>query len=209
MKRYDCLKIIADHLTDELVVANVGGPRHEWRDLTDHPILPISALGLCSSVGLGLALALPHRKVLVLDGDGSVLLNLNHFVTAAVHPTPNLIHVVFDNGCYESSRAYPTNTSRGKTNLAQVALASGIPYAREASSLDAFASEYQWALGCSGPTVIVAKVDFNPNFPQGVPMRPPAMDPIEYTIQFARHIEKTERIIVRKNPRHVFPQLRW
>ncbi|MDP2604659.1 MAG: thiamine pyrophosphate-dependent enzyme [Deltaproteobacteria bacterium] len=209
MKRYDCLKIIVDHLSDELVLANVGGPRHEWRDLTDHAILPVSALGLCSSMGLGLALALPHRKVLVLDGDGSVLINLNHFITAAVHPTPNLTHIIFDNGCYESSRAYPTNTSRGQASLAQIARASGIPHASEVSSLDAFTSDYQAALGHRGPTVIVAKVEFNPNFPQGVPMRPPAMDPIEYTIQFARHIEKTENIVVRKSPRHVFQQLRW
>lgn len=209
MKRYDCLKIIAACLTDELVLANVGGPRHEWRDLTDHPILPVSALGLCSSVGLGLALALPHRKVVVLDGDGSCLLNLNHFITAAVHPTPNLIHVVFDNGCYESSRGYPTNTSRGTASLARVALASGIPWAVEVNSVDAFDLAYRSAFERPGPTVIVAKVEFNPNFPQGVPMRPPALDPIEYAIQFARHIEQTEKIVVRKSPRHVFPELRW
>lgn len=209
MKRYDCLKIIVSRLSDELVIANVGGPRHEWRDLTDHPILPVSALGLCSSVGLGLALALPHRKVLVLDGDGSMLLNLNHFITAAVHPAPNFIHIVFDNGCYESSKGYPTNTSRGTASLAQVALASGIPRAAEVDSVDAFASAYQSALEQPGPTVIVAKVEFNPNFPKGVPMRPPALDPIEYAIQFARHIEQTEKIVVRKSPRHVFPELRW
>lgn len=209
MKRYDCLKIIVQHLTNDLVIANVGGPRREWRDLTSHPILPIAALGLCSSVGLGLALTLPHRRVLVLDGDGSILLNLSHFATAGVHPAGNLIHIVFDNGHYESSGAYPTNTLSGKVGLAQVALACGIPCAVQVNTIEDFASAYEAALGGQGPVVIVAKVEVNPAFPKGVPDPQPSMDPIEYAIQFARHIEKTEGIRVRKAPRDVFPQLRW
>lgn len=209
MKRYDCLKIVIERISNELVIANVGGPRREWRDLTDHPIFPISALGLCSSVGLGLALALPHRRVLVLDGDGSILLNLSHFVTAAVHPAPNLIHIVFDNGAYESSRAYPSNTANEKTSLARIAAGAGIPYAVEVNSLLEFARAYDEVFEGQGPSVIIAKVEVNPQFPKGVPDRQPAMDPIEYAIQFARHIETTEGIRVRKSPRDVFPGLRW
>ena len=160
-------------------------------------------------MGLGLALSLPHRRVLVLDGDGSALLNLSHFATAAVHPAPNLIHVIFDNGHYESSRAYPTNTFSGRVKLAQIAIACGIPYAIEVGAIDEFASAYQAALKQPGPAVLVAKVEVNPAFPKGVPSPQPAMDPIEYSIQFARHIEASESIRVRKAPRDVFPHLRW
>jgi sulfopyruvate decarboxylase subunit beta len=209
MKRYDCLKIVTSQLTNELVVANVGGPRREWRDLTDHPILPVAALGLCSSLGLGLALALPHRRVLVLDGDGSALLNLSHMATAAAHPAPNLIHLIFDNEHYESSGVYPTNTAGGRTSLAKVASACGIPYATEVTSLEQFGTAYTAALAGGGTHVIVAKVEVNPAFPKGAPNPRPAMDPIEFSIHFARYIEKTEGISVRKSPRDVFPNLRW
>ncbi len=209
MKRYDCLKIVCDHLTDELVIANVGGPRREWRDITDHPIMPISAMGLCSSVGLGLALALPHKRVVVLDGDGSALMNLSNLVTAAVHTVPNLIHIIFDNGSYESSGVYPTNTAGGKVSLARIALAGGIPHAVEVCSLEDFDSEYRTAMDRKAHVVIVAKVEVNPEFPKGVPNPEPPMDPIEYSIQFSRYIERTEKIRVRKSPRDVFPGLRW
>ena len=77
MQRYDCLKAIAPHFTEELVVTNLGAVRHEWQALRPHPgNYHLQNLGLTSSVALGLALALPHRKVVALDGDGSLLLNL-------------------------------------------------------------------------------------------------------------------------------------
>lgn len=205
MKRYDCLKIVTGHLTNELVIANVGGPRFEWNDLTSHPILPIAALGLCSSVGLGLALALPHRRVLVLDGDGSALINLSHMVTAAAHPAPNLIHLIFDNEHYECSGGYPTNTAGGRTSLAKVALACGIPYAAEVTSLEEFDEAYRGALARAGTHVIVAKVEVNPLYPRGCPIPSAALDPVEYSLHFARYIEGTEGVCVRKKPRDVFP----
>ena len=77
MKRYDCLRAIAPHFGDELVVTNLGAVRHEWQALRPHPgNYHLQNLGLTSSMALGLALALPHRKVVAFDGDGSLLLNL-------------------------------------------------------------------------------------------------------------------------------------
>jgi len=84
MKRFECLSAIAPYFQDELVVTNLGGVRHEWYALRPHPgNYHLHNLGLASSVGLGLALALPHRKVIVFDGDGSLLLNLGSLATIA------------------------------------------------------------------------------------------------------------------------------
>ena len=70
MKRYDCLRTIAPHFGDELVVTNLGAVRHEWQALRPHHgNYHLQNLGLTSSMALGLALALPHRKVVALDGD--------------------------------------------------------------------------------------------------------------------------------------------
>jgi thiamine pyrophosphate-dependent acetolactate synthase large subunit-like protein len=166
-------------------------------------------MGLCSSVGLGLALGLRHRRVLVLDGDGSILMNLNHFVTMAVHPAPNFVHLIFDNESYESSGVYPTNTSHEKVSLAEIARASGINSSREVRSLDEFEHAFKATFHEEGPFVIVAKVDVIPGFPKGVPNPGPAMDPIEFSIQFSRYVEMTENIRVRKSPSDVFAGLRW
>ena len=77
-------------------------------------------------MALGLALALPHRKVVAFDGDGSLLLNLGSLATMANQHPRNLIHIVFDNECYESSRGAPTATA-GQADLAAIARGCGFP----------------------------------------------------------------------------------
>ncbi len=102
MKRIDCLKAIAGKVGDALVVGTAGGATVEWYHL--HPSegnFRSRTLGLASSIGLGIALGLPGRKVIVLDGDGSLLMNLCGLPTMAWAAPRNLIHVVFDNGVYE------------------------------------------------------------------------------------------------------------
>ena len=121
MKRYDCLRAIAPHFGEELVVTNLGAVRHEGQALRPHPgNYHLQNLGLTSSMALGLALALPQRKVVAFDGDGSLLLNLGSLATMANQHPMNLIHIVFDNECYESSRGAPTATA-GQADLAAVA----------------------------------------------------------------------------------------
>src|SRR5437588_651651 len=129
MKRIDCLKAIAGKVGDALVVGSAGGATVEWYDL--HPSdgnFRSRTLGLASSIGLGIALSLPNRKVIVLDGDGSLLMNLCGLSTAAWAAPRNLIHIVFDNGVYESSGSSPTATS-GVTDLVAIAKAAGFPRA--------------------------------------------------------------------------------
>src|SRR6266571_3358883 len=94
------------------------------------------AMGLASSVGLGIALAQPDRRVVVIDGDGSVLMNLGGLTTLARYAPPNLTHIVFDNESLLSVGGFPTATSTG-SDLAGVARAAGISRARSVAKVEA------------------------------------------------------------------------
>jgi len=111
MQRYDYLKAIAGDAGDALVVA-AGWAAREWHALRpgDGHFRP-RTLGLASSIALGIALGLPHRKVIAIDGDGAFLMNLCGLPTIAWQNPPNLIHLLFDNQCYEASGATGTATS--------------------------------------------------------------------------------------------------
>src|SRR5580765_5936310 len=138
MKRYDCLRAIAPHFADELVVTNLGAVRHEWQALRPHHgNYHLQNLGLTSSLALGLALALPHRKVVAFDGDGSLLLNLGSLATIANQQPKNLIHIVFDNECCESSRGAPTATA-GRADLAAIARGAGFTNVGTANTVGDF-----------------------------------------------------------------------
>lgn len=195
MKRIDCLKAIGSYFNDELVVTNVGGVRHEWYATRPHAgNFHLLNLGLASSVGLGLALALPHRKVVVFDGDGSLLLNLGSLATIANQNPSNLIYVVFDNSCYESSRGAPTATA-GVTDLAVVAKGAGFVHAVTVKKVADFEKEFLTALRSSDLHFIVAKVEV------GVGKVPPApFEPQENKYAFIRYVEKTENVNILDSP---------
>src|SRR5512134_2557723 len=159
MKRYDCLKAIAPHFAEELVVTNLGAVRHEWQALRPHAgNYHLQNLGLTSSMALGLALALPHRKVVAFDGDGSLLLNLGSLATIANQHPRNLIHIVFDNECYESSRGAPTATS-GVTDLGAVARGAGFAHVASVSDAQQFERSFLEALKRDDLSFILAKVE--------------------------------------------------
>jgi len=195
MKRFDCLKAIAPHFTEELVVTNIGGVRHEWYSLRPHPgNYHLQNLGLASSVGLGLALALPHRKVIIFDGDGSLLLNLGSLATMANQNPKNLIHIVFDNECYESSRGAPTATS-GVTDLAAVARGAGFAHVATVADVQQFEAAFLEALKRNALSFILAKVE------PGIAKVPPAtFDSQENKYAFVRYIEKTENLQILVSP---------
>jgi len=189
MKRYECLQSIAPYVKDELVVTNLGGVRHEWYAVRSHPgNYHLQNLGLASSVGLGLALALPHRKVIVFDGDGSLLLNLGSLATIANQKPANLLHIVFDNACYESSGGAPTATA-GVTDLAAIAKGAGFPYAVTVGHVKEFAEKFLEALSNPGPHFLVAKVAAGLG---AVPVAP--FDSAENKYAFVRYVEKTEGV---------------
>jgi len=193
MKRYDCLKALAAEVKDALVVSSAGAMTLEWNSL--HPSdgnFRVRTLGLCSSIALGMALGLPHRKVVALDGDGSLLMNLCSLPTIARMKPGNLIHIVFDNEVYEASGSKKTATAAG-TDLVGMARAAGIKNSRWAKTVDEFSREAVAALGSGELCFIGAKVSTERT---AVPPFP--IDEVENKYRFIRHIEQSEKIEIFK-----------
>ncbi|MGH2375966.1 MAG: thiamine pyrophosphate-dependent enzyme, partial [bacterium] len=104
MIRLDAIRGLADMLGTQPVLANLGGNTYDLFAAEDRPenFYMWGAMGSVSSVGLGLALARPDLRVIVLDGDGSLLMNLGSLATISALRPPNLVHIVFDNRMYET-----------------------------------------------------------------------------------------------------------
>src|SRR5918995_3750477 len=136
MKRYECLKAIAPLIKDELFVTTAGGATAEWNGVRPSDgNIQVKTLGLCSSIGLGVALSLPKRKVFVFDGDGALWMNLGSLATIGLHQPKNLIHICWDNKQYESSGGEPTVATAGNIDFAGVARNAGIHSARSVSAV--------------------------------------------------------------------------
>src|SRR3954447_23197903 len=142
------------------------------------------AMGLASSLGLGIALSMPQFPVVVIDGDGSLLMNLGTLSTMARYRAGNLTHIVFDNESLLSVGGFPTATSTG-TDLAGIAEASGVPCVVRAHSVGEFAAAVEAAVFGDVLTTIVSKVEaVGPkSFHMDLPL-------LENRFQFKRHLEK-------------------
>lgn len=193
MKRFDCLKKLAAVAGDALVVSSAGAMTLEWNALRPHEgNFRVRTLGLCSSIALGMALGLPRRKVIALDGDGSLLMNLCSLPTIARMAPKNLTHIVFDNEVYEASGSKQTATGAG-TDLVGVARAAGIKNALWANSVDDFARAVAGAMEGSQLCFIGAKVTT-----ERTEVPPYPFDEVENKYRFMRHIEKSESIEIFK-----------
>jgi thiamine pyrophosphate-dependent acetolactate synthase large subunit-like protein len=190
MERYECLQSIAPLLADALVISCIGGTRTEWNALAAHPDFTCHAMGLTSSTALGLALARPDRQVVALDGDGGLLMNLSALTTIGAMQPPNLLHVVFDNGSYESSGQGPTHTTRG-TDLVAVARACSYPHAAWAEGAAAFRALVEQALARPGLALVAAKV-----VPSTADVPNTRFDNVEQKYLFARYVEASSGVEV-------------
>ena len=105
MARREAITDIMKSIEDELVVCNIGFPSRELYDIEDRDenFYMIGSMGLASSIGLGLALARPDRDIVVIDGDGSLLMNMGSLVTVFANNPRNLTWIVIDNGAYGST----------------------------------------------------------------------------------------------------------
>ena len=123
MKRSDIIQEVAK--CDGLIVCNIGYPSRELYSLNDQPenFYMLGSMGLASSIGLGLALY-QKEKVYVIDGDGSILMNLGTLSTIANNKTHNLCLIIVDNKAYGSTGNQKTY-SAGSTDLEFVALGAG------------------------------------------------------------------------------------
>lgn len=127
LDRIEAIKTIIEQLDDELVICNIGFPSRELYSIKDSPkhFYMLGSMGMASSIGLGLALA-QDRKVVILDGDGSLLMNLGSLVTIFNQNPSNLILVVLDNECYGSTGSQCSYTKT--VNLSRLAEAVGFKY---------------------------------------------------------------------------------
>ena len=190
MIRYECLELMAPLMTDHLVVTSQSGQRIEWSQLSNHEgNLLLGMMGCALGVGIGLALALPHRRVVVLESDGSVLLSLFNLPTLArLHPA-NLAVFVFDNGVYSGSRISEPTATAGRTDLEKIAKGAGIRQATTIRNIRAFKKEGIAALKKKGLRFIVCKVEES-LVHRKIPR--PTIDLAENKYRFVRYLERTE-----------------
>ena len=162
MKRRDAIAAVHSRLEqrDVAVVTIMGAVAAELQDIGHRPnfFYLQHAMGLASSLGLGIALSRPELRVVVFDGDGSLLMNLGGLTTLARYRPKNLVHVVFDNESLLSVGGFPTATSSG-SDLAAIATASGVPHTATVGTIDHFVKAFDQALAAGDLTTLVAKVE--------------------------------------------------
>jgi len=187
MQRYDCLKVIAQDTGSALAVCTGWSAREWWAVRPSDGNLKTRTLGLVSSIAAGLALALPRRKVIAIDGDGAFLMNLCGVPTIALQNPGNLIHLLFDNECYDASGG--TATASHLADGVMLAKGAGYKHALWVASPDEFRAAFLNAWERNELTLIAAKVE------PGQPAHLPALrlDEIENKYRFMRYLEETEK----------------
>ena len=190
MIRYECFEWMAPLIGDQIIVTSLSGQRVEWGHLSQREgNLLLGSMGNALAVGAGLALALPHRKVLVLESDGSLLLSLFNLPTVANLNPQNLAVFVFDNQIYSGTRISEPTATAGKTNLEVIARGSGIDDAVTVRNLEEFKRAATPALTGDGLKFIVAKVEESRGHRK---IERTNVDLLENKYRFVRYLEKTE-----------------
>ncbi len=197
VSRFALLKELSALVPDDvLVLTSIGNNSGFWSQLKEREAnLFHLTMGMCSSTALGLSLALPRRKIVALDSDGNLTLNLGVLGTIANEAPKNLTIVVMDNGNYLGSHKHapgmPTATS-GKMDLEAVARGCGIASASTIEDVAAFRAKVQSGLSSDGPHFIRARVE--PLDTDGPKKTKRVPDPRENKYQFANYIQKTEGV---------------
>ena len=161
IESFEAQKVISQHRKNGIVVTTFTTSR-EWPQVSTNPDLDLllsgaMSMGKASSVGLGLALAQPTKKVIVLDGDGSLLINLGSLVTIANMAPPNLIHFVFENSVYRTTGGQPIPNA-GKFSFMGLAKEAGYANVHEFEDMVSLENNIDIVLNQIGPTFVCLKV---------------------------------------------------
>lgn len=177
MTRLEATRLIVDRAGDACLIASLGHPAYDLFAAGDRPrnFYTWGSMGIASSIGLGLALARPDARVIVLDGDGALLMNLGSLATIGLLQPRNLTVVVMDNEAYATTGGQPTPTAYG-ADLAAAARALRVASA----SVVRTPAELTRALAGAGPLVVVAKVS------ESTPTGKPPLDYIGIKERFMR-----------------------
>lgn len=178
------IKAVLELLTDQPVIICNGFPSREAFKVLDRPthFYMIGSMGVAPAIGLGIALAKPDKKVVVLDGDGNVLMNLGTLATVGALKPKNFIHVVFDNEVYGSTGNQPTISRT--VRLEHVAKSSGYVNVERVREREDVAYEFKDMLRKDGPSFLLAKVTEQAEDVDRVPI-----EPVEITRRFMKAIE--------------------
>ena len=195
MNRFDCMTRLAARLKDELVVVSLGASVDEWYNAAPHmrsASLFQQQLGCVTPQAFGLAVGLPHRRIVSLDTDGGLLFNLGILATLANEQPKNLFIVIWDNECYQSIGGPPTHTASGRVDIAAIARGAGIEHAYAVKTLDEFDRHCEAGLRAQLPYVVVAKIDRSVRRD----IKRKHSDGREDKYIFVRHVEQTENIVI-------------
>ena len=195
LDRYETLNRLAARLPKDALVMStyIGAVGFEWAAITEeHPSTALlGQMGDVIGMAVGLALALPHRKIVCIDGDGSVLMELGQLVVMGEQAPKNLAVFVIDNAVYESigsgkSGPRPTATARS-SDLAALAKGAGVPYAVNVETTEALEREIGLAFGEAGCRFI--NIRTNPGHARVPPRQ---SDGFETKYRFVRYVEQLE-----------------
>ena len=186
ISRLEATQYLVGRGPQALIVAGPGNAKFDLAATGDRPqhFYIWNSLGLAPSIGLGLALAQPEQRVIVLDGDGGTLMNPGAMVTIARLAPPNLLHIVWDNGQYQLTGGQPTATAT-VTDLAAMGRGAGLHVAA-VTTLSEFETRLETWLTEPGPWLVVAQIDDSP-----APARPPK-DPVWIKLRFMEIVNNND-----------------
>jgi thiamine pyrophosphate-dependent acetolactate synthase large subunit-like protein len=164
VNRFDLTKRLVAKLThEEAVIGGIGNTNFDLWSAGHRPqnFYMLGSMGLAIPIAFGVALAQPHRHVIALEGDGSLLMQLGCLVTVAAHQPKNLTMVIMDNGLYQITGGQPTPAA-GAADFVALARAAGLARCAWAADEEDFDNLIDAALTDGGPTFIAARIDGKP-----------------------------------------------
>jgi len=159
LTRAAATRLLAERLTDQVVVSNLGQASTDLQTIADRRLncYTFGAMGQCSSIALGIALARPDVRVVGLDGDGSLLMNLGSLCTIATLAPRNLALLVWDNEVHQTTGGQPTATA-ARSSLSAIARGAGVEQAMDVRTEGELSGVLDRILSEDGPFVISVKV---------------------------------------------------
>jgi thiamine pyrophosphate-dependent acetolactate synthase large subunit-like protein len=179
MERIALMRRLVATLTNEAVVAGIGNTNFDLFAAADRPLnfYMLGSMGLALPIALGVALAQPERRVIGIEGDGSLLMDLGCLATIGMVAPPNLTLLVMDNESYQITGAQPAATAT-TTDVVAIAKGAGLAHSAWASGVDHFAQLVGEAAARRGPSLIAAKIDRAPGVAQ------PERNPVKIRTRF-------------------------
>ena len=161
INRLEATRYLVDQLFDEPIIASCGNPKFDLFTAAatrKSNFYMWNSMGMASSIGLGLAMARPHKKVIVLDGDGAILMNLNSLTTTAAKAPANLVHIIWDNEQYQITGGPLTHTS-GEADIETIARGAGLKQPLTVDTFAAIKKALSQIFIQPGPWILVVKSD--------------------------------------------------